>query len=110
MSLQKPVEIKLIDAQAIADFCVEQEFCFSYDWSLQVEKYGADGNPLITLEVSDGGVKWDKLHACSTDVLLDEDSITFIYDILPSKKFRICIAANGTTTGTVSATMYLKRK
>jgi hypothetical protein len=110
MSVQKPVEIKLIDSQPIVDACYQQEFCFSYDWSLQISKSGADGNPLVTLETSEDGVNWDKIHDCATNVEMDEDSVTFIHDILPSKYFRVCVNANGVTTGTIKALMLLKTK
>lgn len=101
----------MIDNQSIIDFCSNtQEFCFSYDWSLQIIKSGANGNPLVSLEISEDGSSWDRLHECATDVLVDENSLTFIYDILPSKYFRVCVKANGTTAGTISALMFLKRK
>ena len=111
MSLQKPIRINIIDNQPIINFCsTAQEFCYSYDWSLQIIKYFADGNPLVSLEVSEDGLTWDRLHSCATDILVDEDSLTFIYDILPSKYFRVCVKANGVTTGNISALMFLKRK
>jgi hypothetical protein len=110
MSVQKPIRITLIDSQPIVDACYQQEFCFSYDWSLQISKSGADGNPLVSIEISEDAVNWDSIHSCAVDVLLDEDSITFMHDILPSKYFRVCVKANGTTTGNISALMYLKRK
>lgn len=111
MSLQKPILLKIIDNEPISDFCsITQELCYSYDWSLQLYKDSANGNPLITLEVSNDGVNWDSLHDCAVDVVFDEDSLTFIYDIMPSINFRVCVKSNGVTTGNISALMYLKRK
>jgi hypothetical protein len=111
MSLQKPIFIKLIDNQPIGDFCsLSQELCFSYDWSLQLIKDAADGNPLITVEVSNDNIHWDAYHPCAIDVLMNQDSIRFIDDILPSHYFRVCVKANGTTTGNITAIIALKRK
>lgn len=111
MSLQKPILIKLIDNLPITDFCSNsQELCFSYDWSIQFLKVGANGNPLITIEVSNDNINWDCYSVCSTDYELDADSIRFIDDIMTSKYIRICVESNGVTNGNISALMFLKTK
>jgi hypothetical protein len=111
MSLLRSYFSTLIDNEPIADFCSEsQVICFSYDWSLQIIKDAADGNPLITVEVSNDNIHWDAYHPCAVDVLLNQDSIRFVDDILPSKYFRVCVKANGTTTGNITAIIALKKK
>lgn len=109
MGAAKPIERKLIDNQAIADFCSSSfETCFNYVWEVQIAKSGADGNPLITLETSLDGVNWDKYHTCSTDYELTDVSVSFYDQVFPSKYFRVCVTANGVTTGTIDATIFLK--
>ena len=108
MGVQRPKLITLIDNQPIADFCSEQELCFGYDWDLQVIKDGANGDPLLTIEVSNNAIDWNVYHECAKDVLLDDDTIRFVDDMLPSKYFRLCVQANGTTTGNITALMFLK--
>ena len=113
MSLQKPILLKILDNEPIGTFCsVSQELCFSYDWSLQLVKNGANGNPLISLEISNDNVNWNEYHECAKDVLFDDvdNTMRFIDEILPSRYFRICVKDNGVTTGTIDAIMYLKRK
>jgi len=108
MGVQRPKLITLIDNQPIADFCSEQELCFNYEWNLQLTKSGADGNPIINIESSNDGVNWDYYNGCAKDVLMDEDSLSFKDDMLPSKYFRVCVEANGTTTGNINAVIFLK--
>jgi len=111
MSLLKSYLLTLIDNEPIVDFCSEsQSVCYSYDWSLQIIKDAADGNPLITIEVSNDNVHWDAYHPCAVDVILNQDSIRFLDDILPSHFFRICVKANGVTTGNITAIIALKKK
>jgi len=111
MSLRKPISVSLIDSQAISDFCSDsKEFCFSYDWHLQVVKSGANGNPLLTFEVSDDNVNWDNYDDCAVDVEMTGDSITFKDDMLSPRYVRLCVKSNGVTTGSISANMFLKGK
>lgn len=111
MGAANPIERTLINDEAIADFCSASfDTCYNYVWELQIFKNGADGNPLITLEVSMDGVHWDKYHTCAADYELIDDSVTFFDQAFASKKFRICVQANGTTTGNISANIFLKDK
>jgi len=111
MGASNPITKKLIDNQNITDFCTDSfDTCYNYVWELQITKSGADGNPLITLESSFDGVNWDSYHVCSTNYELIDDSVTFFDHVFPSKKFRVCITANGVTTGTINAEMFLKDK
>jgi len=104
-----PILIDLIDNQAIGDFCsTSQELCFNYAWHLQVVKTGADGNPLLTIEVSNDNTNWDKLHSLSTNYVLINDSVTFKRSVSPFKYVRICVTSNGVTTGTINAKINIK--
>jgi len=104
-----PILIDLIKDEAIADFCsVSQELCFNYAWHLQVVKTGYDGNPLVTIEVSNDNVNWDKFHTSSTNYALVNDSVTFKRSVSPFKYIRICVASNGVTTGTINAKINIK--
>jgi len=109
MGILKPKIYKIFDAEPIADVCSTViEMCYSYDWSLQVTKDSADGDPLITIEVSNDGVNWNSYHDCAADVLLDDDSIRFIDSMSTDLHYRVCMKANGTTTGTITAILTLK--
>ncbi len=111
MGLLKSYLTTLIDNQAIADFTSEsREYLYSRDWDLIISKSGADGNPLVTLEVSHDNVNWFEYNNKSTDVAIDEDYIRFVDEILPLKFMRVKVVANGVTTGTINATLYLKNK
>jgi hypothetical protein len=109
MSVLKPKFFTIFDNEPIADVCSSPlELCFSYHWDLQLIKTGADGNPLISVEASNDGVNWNEYNACAGDVLMNQDSIRFIDDMLPSKFIRVCMKANGVTTGTMTALLMLK--
>lgn len=111
MSLLKSYLLTLIDNESIVNFYSEsQSVCFSYDWDLIIRKEGADGNPIITIEVSHDNINWVEYNNKSTNVIIDEDYIRFVDDILPLKWIRIKVIANGTTTGTINATIYIKNK
>ena len=109
MGAYDAIERKLIDNQPIADFYSDTfSACFNYAWELQVVKLGADGNPLITLEVSMDEVNWDTYHIESTNYEMIDNSVTFFDDLFAFKHFRIGVQANGTTAGNITATMFLK--
>ena len=109
MSITRPVFIELFTDEPIADVCYPMmDLCFDYVWFLQVYKDGADGNPQINIEASNDGVHWDSWDACTECVELVDDSISFKDHYFGAKHIRVCIKANGTTTGTISANINLK--
>ena len=109
MGAVKPIEKKIIDNIAITDFNSDTlDASYNYAWELQIVKGGADGNPLLTLEVSMDDVNWDTYHKSSTNYELINNSVTFFDDLFAFKFFRIGVQANGTTTGNITATIFLK--
>jgi len=111
MGLLKSYLTTLIDNEPIADFTSEsREYNYSRDWDMIITKSGANGNPLVTIEASHDNINWFEYNNKSTDVAIDEDYIRFVDEILPLKFMRIRVQANGTTTGTIGATLYLKNK
>jgi hypothetical protein len=109
MGAANPIERKLIDNLPIADLTSDTlSACFNYAWELQIVKSGANGNPLITLEVSMDEVNWDYYHLMATGYELSDDSVTFFDDLFAFKHFRISVLANGTTAGNITATIFLK--
>lgn len=95
---------------AIADVCSDKiELCYDYVWFLQVFKSGADGNPLVTIEASNDCVHWDTWSECMKEAELDSDSCSFHDHYFGAKYLRLCIDANGTTTGTITALLNLRK-
>lgn len=110
MSNQKPILIEVFKDEAIGDVCSTTiELCFDYIWFLQIVKSGADGNPLFTLEASNDGVNWDTWHCDFENVELIDNSVSFHSHYFGAKYLRLCMEANGTTTGTVSALLNLRK-
>lgn len=111
MSIQKPILLDLTKDlnDASISFCIPvQELCFNYSWYLTVEKIGTDGNPIVTIEVSNDGVGWLK-YACDISGTVLTDDITGFKDTdISAKYLRLCFDPNGTTTGTLTALMNLK--
>ena len=110
MSNQKPILIEVFKDESIADVCSTQiDLCFDYIWFLQIVKTGSDGNPLFTLEASNDGVNWDSWSECTEDVELIDTSMSFKDHYFAAKHLRLCMQANGTTTGTVTALINLRK-
>lgn len=85
------------DAQAISK---------SYEWSMKFIKAGTDGDPILTIEVSNDNVNWCnpyfELDGVTPLTFTLTDTITTAFDeILPYRYVRVTADANGTTTGTV---------
>ena len=110
MSIQKPIELTLLNAVDIsAPVCsVPQQLCFNYNWYLQTEKLNADGNPILKIEVSNDGIKWIDYICSATNITLDSEDMGFKDDNIPAKYFRLCLEPGTATTGTVTALMNLK--
>ena len=101
--------IQIIDAQAIADFySASQLLIQDYGFAIQFTKVGSDGNPLITIECSNDGVDWFDLDALSTDVPVVAAGVMLEKKIFLQKFIRVKVEANGATTGTITAQLFLR--
>ena len=109
MGLQKPLFYEIFTDEPIVDACYDVvEMCFDYIWYLQVYTDGADGNPQISIEASNDKVHWDAWSECTNCVEMTDDSISFYDHYFGAKYIRVCVKANGVTTGTISANINLK--
>jgi len=109
MSITRPVFITIFEDEPIVDACYDiEELCFDYVWFLQVYKENADGNPIVKIEASNDGIHWDSWGECNGTTELDTDSTSFKDHYFGAKFIRVCVEANGTTTGTISANINLK--
>jgi len=75
------------------------QICSLWCGRLQVLLNGMDSNPLFTLETSIDGAVWDSYDECSNAELSNGVNM-FRIDKTDALYFRICIDANGNTTGT----------
>ena len=109
MSIQNPILLDLGVLDASATVCTTaQELCYNYDWFLTILKDGTDGNPTMTVEVSNNAVNWVTYNCKANGVTLTDDYTGFTDDSIPAKYFRLCFEPNGTTTGDLIIDMNLK--
>lgn len=89
-----------------------QEITRSYEVSFQFVKSGTNGNPIVTIEVSNDNVNWNNPYLDTDGVtpitfeLANTSTIAFD-QLIPFRYVRVSSVANGTTTGTYTATMTL---
>ena len=101
--------LKIIDAQAIANFdSASQRLIQDYGFALQCNVAGADADPLITIECSNDSVVWFDLDGLSTDVPVVAAGIMLEKNIFLQQYIRVKVEANGATTGTITAQLFLR--
>ena len=88
------------------------EISRSYEPGFQFVKTGTDGDPIVTIEVSQDNVNFNNPYLSADGVTpltftLDTASKVAFDSIIPFKYIRVSSVANGTTTGTYTATMGL---
>lgn len=88
------------------------ELSRSYEPGFQWIKTGTDGDPIITIEVSTDDVNFNNPYLSADGVTpltftVDTASKVAFDSILPFKYVRMSIDPNGTTTGTLTATVGL---
>ena len=82
-------------------------------WLLQVTKAGTDGDPKLTIEETIDGTTWTPIEnpeTFDTYFLLDTSPVGIKDSYFMGRKMRLKLEPNGTTTGTVSASMSVKTK
>lgn len=103
-----------IDASLIINSVAYEPDCGQdMRYLIQITKTGADGDPQLYLEESLDEVVWTCIPNYEDDTeffLLDEDEIGIRDSYFMGKYLRLRILPNGTTTGTISATIGVKTK
>ena len=77
----------------------------SYDWSVQLDKNGVNGNPKLTIEHSNNNVKFIPYSKTTEGIVLKDDTSIFFDDMFAAEYVRFTIDANGATTGTIDLSM-----
>ena len=92
---------------ATQPICVTQEVCSNYTWNITICFDGiVGGPPILTVNVSNDGVKFFQYTHCATNETAD--TFAFFDSIMAFPYIQFCYDPNGVTGGTVDSTLILK--
>ena len=110
-----------VDASAAACYLINQAagdaakrglLSKNYNWSIEIlgKGPGFDGSPLITLEINNNidPLKWCAYFVKDEELEQADPHMIILDEIFPTSHFRICVAPNGTTGGTITIKLVIK--